>query len=177
MLKPKELKYCKDCKDEFKPFNTLQTRCLKCSITHGRKIQKKTARRERKEYYENDRSALLKKCQTACNKYIRTRDKHLGCCSCDKGPLWSGQWHASHYRPSGNNSALRFNELNINKSCSECNNFKSGNLLPYRIALIEKIGPDAVDYLENHNDPYKWTIDDLKDITRYYRDKVKVLMV
>jgi hypothetical protein len=155
---------------------------VKCSITHGQGLQrkefkakKKANNKAKKEFYDNDRATVTAKTQKSCNEFIRARDKHLGCVSCDKPSTWQGQWHASHYRPSGNNSALRFHEMNIHKSCSECNNFKSGNLTPYRIVLIDKIGLSNVEYLENHNELYKWTLDDLKEITQYYKDKLKAL--
>ncbi len=40
----------------------------------------------------------------------------------------------------------------MNKSCSACNNFLSGNIMVYRPALIEKIGQAKVDWLECNSD-------------------------
>ena len=65
----------------------------------------------------------------------------------DKPFNWHGQWHASHYFSRGHSSSLRFNLWNLHKSCSECNNAKSGNIAMYTPRLIEKIGQERFDYM------------------------------
>jgi hypothetical protein len=46
---------------------------------------------------------------------------------------------------------------------------KSGNLGPYRIELIKRIGQEKVDWLEGPHEPKRYTIDDLKAIKAHYR--------
>jgi len=65
--------------------------------------------------------------------------------------------------------------MNIHKSCSECNNFKSGNLSEFRIRLIGKIGLDMIEFLESQNHPYQWDIDDINDVKQYYKEQIKLL--
>lgn len=173
---------CKVCGNEYEKFNSTQKVCgpkcaLECGRTASQKAAKKRLRKETKEGREKlkTRSDHAKDTQTDCNKYIRLRDKDDGCISCDKPAGWNGQWHASHYRSSGNCSPLRFHPMNIHKACSECNNFKSGNLSEYRISLIKKIGLENVEWLESQNRAYTWEIDDLKEIRKYYKEKIKLL--
>ena len=76
----------------------------------------------------------------------------------------------------GNNPAIRFNELNVHKSCSICNNHLSGNLIPYREALINKIGLDKVEWLESQKQTYKWTVEELQEVIQTYKAKTKELL-
>ncbi|TEW24926.1 recombination protein NinG, partial [Histophilus somni] len=92
------------------------------------------------------RSERLKELQGVFNRFIRLRDKNLPCISC--GRYHQGQWHAGHYRSVGACPELRFNEDNVHKQCSVCNNHKSGNVIEYRINLVAKIGVERVEFLE-----------------------------
>jgi hypothetical protein len=179
--KPKQKK-CKDCKEEFKPFTTLQVRCVQCSITHGQGLQRKEFKAKKKannkakrEFNNNDRGYLLEKAQKACNAYIRERDKHLPCISCGttKPDI---QYCAGHFKTRGAHPALRFNELNIHKQCNKhCNLSLSGNIANYRPRLIERIGIAKVEWLESYHPPQNLTLDEIKDITAHYREKLKGL--
>jgi len=113
------------------------------------------------------------KAREACHEYIRERDKELPCISC--GRFHCGQYHAGHYRPSGVNSALRFEPTNINKQCAPCNNNLSGNLTNYRIGLIAKIGEEAVVALETNNEVRKYSKEELIEIRQHYQQKLKAL--
>ncbi len=154
-----------------------------CSIDHAiewardeknqRQAVRENTRRQRADYYANDKGHWEKKARMACHRYIRLRDSGLPCISC--GRHHAGQYHASHYRPSGVNSELRYNELNIHKACSVCNTHKSGNLTEYRKRLIEKIGIDNVEMLDNNHELKRWTLEELKGVHRYYTEKVKEL--
>ncbi len=96
------------------------------------------------------RSYWIKQAQQAVNAFIRERDRDLPCISC--GTLTSAQWDAGHYRTTAAAPQLRFDERNIHKQCVVCNQYKSGNLVPYRVELISRIGQEAVDEIEsNHN--------------------------
>ena len=83
--------------------------------------------------------------------------------------------HASHYRSVGGHPELRFNPLNCHSACSICNNHLSGNLIPYRVALIEKIGLAEVEKLEGKHEPLKLTIEEIKEIKKIYKEKQKQL--
>jgi len=106
--------------------------------------------RRRKEAAK-PRAKWLDECQDIINKIVRLRDAHLGCCSCDKGPNWNGQWHASHLRSVGAASAVRFHLWNIHKSCSVCNNHLSGNISEYLPRITERIGSEKVEWLYTQN--------------------------
>jgi hypothetical protein len=56
-----------------------------------------------------------------------------------------------------------------------CNTHKSGNLTEYRIRLIEKIGLKTVEELENTNHIKKWSIEELKNVCVYYKEKIALL--
>lgn len=143
----------------------------------GRKSHDKTkqqAHREQKTAVrDNDRGYWIKQAQAAFNAYIRARDDALPCVSC--GRHHSGQYHAGHYRTVGANPELRFEPDNCHKQCAPCNNHLSGNLVNYRMQLIERIGIERVEWLEGPHDAKKYSIDDLKGIVKEYKDKLKQL--
>lgn len=96
-------------------------------------------------------ATLAAEAQVFVNKYVRLRDAHLGCVSCDKPASWDGQWHASHFRSVGAASGLRFHLWNIHKACSVCNNHLSGNIANYAPRIVERIGAGKVDWLHTQN--------------------------
>jgi hypothetical protein len=114
----------------------------------------------------------LKEAQTIFNKFIRLRDNGLPCISC--GQKINGVKHASHYLSSGGHSAVRFHEDNVWVSCYKCNVMLSGNQIQYRRSLIKKIGVERVEWLEeNGSKVKKWTIEELKELIKYYKQKIK----
>ena len=132
--------------------------------------------KQKKTFLDNDKSFQRAKAQRAFNEFIRLRDAGLGCISCDKPSDWGGQWHAGHYKTVGARPDLRFNEDNVHKQCSQCNNFLSGNLAQYRIALIAKIGSQRVLMLETDSEtPKKYTASDYAAIHAEYSAKIKEL--
>ena len=70
---------------------------------------------------------------------------------------------------------LRFTETNCHKQCQPCNTHLHGNLVLYRVALIEKVGMAEVAFLEGPHTPAKWTVDDLKAIKAEYKNALKEL--
>ena len=70
---------------------------------------------------------------------------------------------------------MALNELNCHKQCAPCNNHLSGNLVNYRVNLIEKKGLDKVEWLEGLHEPKKYTVDELWDIEKQYKQKLKEL--
>lgn len=104
--------------------------------------------------------------QRVVNDYIRERDVDLPCISC--GTFNTVQWEAGHYRSRGKASHLRYNEDNIHKQCHHCNVALSANQQQYRLGLIEKIGVERVEALENNNAPHRYTIEELEAIRKRY---------
>lgn len=177
MKQPKYSK-CKVCTTMFQKYNSLQTVCSpECAIEL---MQREKAKKVRRAHLEakvkaRTRAEWLRLAQSAINAYVRLRDKGLGCCSCDRPSTWQGQWHASHFRSVGAASAVRFNLWNINKSCSICNNWKSGNLSDYEPRLREKIGDAKVDWLKEQNQPVKHSAEYLQRLIKVFKKKIKRL--
>lgn len=185
--KPKQPrpKKCRVCTETYTPSKPLQVVCSpSCALLHvARKRERerkaldqieRKAIREAKERVK-PRSDYLKEAQAAINRYVRLRDAHLGCVSCDRPSAWQGQWHASHYRSRGAAPHLRFNLHNIHKACSICNNHLSGNIMGYRPELVRRIGAQRVEALEASQVRADFTIDYLKRLKRVFAEKARRL--
>lgn len=118
-------------------------------------------------------SYFIKQAQQAFNEFIRYRDRHLPCISC--GRHHEGQYHAGHFRTTGANPELRFNEDNCHRQCAPCNNHLSGNLIAYRPSLIAKIGQARFDALMGPHELPKWNREDYIRIRDEYRAKLKAM--
>ena len=166
---------CGTCREWFEPQREFQKVCenVECAISFGKKTREKQQRQAKKAFNQSDKSKLREKAQFVFNKYIRLRDENLPCISC--GHTNGRQFHAGHFKPVGGNPHLRFNELNCHKQCSICNNYKSGNLVPYRSNLISKIGIENVEALERDKSTKKYSVDDYKNIIVKYQNKIKDL--
>jgi len=170
---------CKNCREKFEPirFNhkfCLKDECIKAFVEEVKVKQWKTTKKRMKEDLKTLQD-WLKETQTIFNKYVRLRDSGLTCVSCDK-PI-NGVKHASHYLSSGGHSAVRFHEDNVWVSCYKCNVMLSGNQIEYRKRLIKKIGVERVEWLEeNGNQVKKWTIEELKELIKEYKTKVRQLL-
>ena len=180
-------KTCKnpDCRASFVPQRLGQAVCSpKCALAtvEAQKAKEKKSlaqagRRDikvRKEALKS-RADHAKEAQTVINRYVRLRDAHLGCISCDKPATWGGQWHCSHFRSVGAAAHLRFNLWNMNKSCSQCNAHLSGNIMVYRPRLVEKIGAEKVAWLECNQDLVRHEIPYLKRLKSVFTKKAKRL--
>jgi hypothetical protein len=154
-----------------------------CAIIDAPKNQD----RARKAIQQEDRKSLreakeriktkgqyMREAQTEFNAWVRARDAGLPCVSC--GTTADIQYAAGHFRSAGGHPELRFEPLNVHLQCNRnCNMAKSGNLGPYRVELIKRIGQDKVDWLEGPHEPKRYTVEDLKAIKAEYREKIKVL--
>ena len=174
------LKKCKGCGEKFAPSRPLQSVCNpSCALVRARKKTLDDAAKRQRAKTKAARESLktrsdhLKEAQTEFNKYIRLRDKDLPCVSC--GRHHEGQYHAGHYRSVGAAPHLRFNEDNVWKQCSVCNNHLSGNQIEYRISLTDRIGLNKVEAIEHSNDPAKLSIEEIKAIKLKYRAMAKEL--
>ncbi|MCF5723898.1 recombination protein NinG [Pseudomonas syringae] len=183
--KPPKPKKCRvaTCRASFVPVRLGQAVCSpKCALIDGprhapkaRKALDQIERAEikvRKEKLKS-RADHLKDTQQAFNAWVRARDAALPCVSC--GRHHGGQYHAGHYRTVGANPELRFEPLNAWKQCAPCNNHLSGNLINYRISLLQRIGEEKVAWLEGPHEAKKYTVDELKAMTADYRAKTKEL--
>jgi hypothetical protein len=161
----------------FKPFIPC------CSIEHNYDYIKLLQANKKAKEWRDEKSVMVEKLlthkdylnlfQKVFNIYVRMRDKDLPCISCGK---WNvEEFHAGHYIAS-TYQYLRFNEFNVNKQCSQCNTHLRGNLIPYRIELIKRIGLGIVEQLENdrHND-LKLSIPEIKEQIKFYKEKIKLL--
>lgn len=171
-LKPKTCRYCKT------PFYPKPIKAKVCSpeCAEGliEKEKEKATRKDTKEKLAKLKtlSDWKKDAQVVVNQWVRlVRDKDDGCISC--GTRTASQYHAGHYRSRGAVPSLALEECNINKQCLQCNNFNSGNIIEYRIRLLEKIGQEKLDWLEGSHPAKKYTINDLKDIIADYKARIK----
>jgi len=180
---------CKHCKEFTEKFIKVPAGIF-CDMEHAvtfayevnKKNRDKKIAKEKQEYNREtkrrkqalkSRSEWLKDCQQVFNKFIRERDVALPCVSC--GRHHTGQYHAGHYRSVGAHPELRFNERNCHKQCSACNNHLSGNISNYRPNLIAKIGSSELERLEGPHEPKKYTVEELKELKKYYQIKLKTL--
>ena len=183
--KPAKPKKCRvaACRASFVPSRMGQAVCSPaCALIdgprHAPKARKALADIERKNIKVRkeklkSRADHLKDTQQAFNAWIRARDAGQPCISC--GRHHEGQYHAGHYRTVGANPELRFEPLNAWKQCAPCNNHLSGNLINYRISLLQRIGEEKVAWLEGPHEAKKYTVEELKAMTAEYRAKTKEL--
>lgn len=168
-------KTCSVCERSFIPARTMQSVCSPRCAAKKVKDAKKAEREETKRRKESvkSRAEWLREAQAAFNSYVRYRDHHLPCISC--GRHHTGQWHAGHYLSRGARPELAFHPDNCHKQCAPCNTHLSGNLVLYRVNLIERIGLDRVEWLEGPHDPLKLTIPDIKEIRDIYKARAAEL--
>lgn len=185
-LKEAKAKKCKNpaCGVSFKPsFSTAQKVCswacgLAIKDVNQEKARKSLAQIERKEIKARkeklkSRADHMRETQVVFNEWVRLRDAALPCVSC--GRHHEGQYHAGHYRTVGATPELRFEPLNVWKQCAPCNTHLSGNLVNYRLSLLQLIGAEQVEWLEGPHEPCKHTIEEIKTIKANYRAKSREL--
>lgn len=182
MIRAIRQRKCKTCRNRFTPRNSLHVVCsLKCSVEHARKEEASQLRKAKREGRERlrTRSDYLKRAQVAFNAFIRLRDAGKPCICCGKplsdGGLTGGGYDCGHYRSVGSAPHLRFVDDNAHAQRKQCNQWGSGRAVDYRIGLIARIGIERVEALESDQEPRKYTIDQLKEIERTYKAKLKEL--
>lgn len=164
------------CRQPFQPRNSMQTCCsVPCAIDYTSAEKAAKERRERQEGLRKlkRRADWLKEAQVAFNSFIRARDAAEPCISC--GRHHTGSYDTGHYRSVGAQPALRFHEDNCHKQCVPCNQHKSGNIVEYRIRLLQKIGPQRLALLEIEHEPARWTVEELQELKAHYKAKLKQL--
>ncbi|WP_313598236.1 recombination protein NinG [Pseudomonas sp.] len=190
--KPAKPKKCRvaTCRASFMPSRMGQAVCSPaCAMIdaprHEPKARKALADIERKDIKVRKeklktRADHLREAQAAVNEYVRLRDAHLPCISCDSTPndndlMTGSRWDAGHYRSVGACPELRFEPLNIHRQCVKCNRNLSGNAVEYRIRLVQRIGAETVAWLEGLHAPCKYTVEEIKAIKAKYRAITKEL--
>lgn len=190
-IKPPKLKKCPICTTEYIPRSSLQKVChnYKCAMEFNRQVDERNAAREirKQERLQRDdlrqrrerlkgKSEWNREAQAAVNKFIFWRDYGDPCIACGK-PLnygvRGGAVDASHYRSRGAAPWLRFNIFNNNAGCVHCNRDLSGNLIPYRINLIEKFGLHRVERIEHDNTVRKFDIEYLKRVKSIFTRRAR----
>lgn len=190
--KPPRPKKCKNpaCGISFPPQRLGQAVCSpKCGLAikdvNQEKARKSLAQVERSEIKVRkeklkSRAEHLREAQFAVNEYVRLRDAHLPCISCDSRPtdhdlITGSRWDAGHYRSVGACPELRFEPLNIHRQCVKCNRNLSGNAVEYRIRLVLRIGAEKVAWIEGPHPARKYTVEEIKAIKAEYRAKTREL--
>jgi len=146
----------------------------------GKKQVENKKKKERAELKESLKSisAVINDVKKVFQHFIRLRDKDKPCISCgNKNPA---DWCGSHYFPAGVYSGLIFDERNCHGACnSYCNMYLSGNLVNYRIGLIERYGEEYVLKLEQDSlslKQYKYTREELQEIKEKYKQKINEII-
>ena len=185
-MKAPKPKICKNpaCKTSFVPQRLGQAVCnyacgLAIKDVNQEKARKALARVERSEIKVRkeklkSRADHLREAQTAVNEYVRLRDAHLPCISCDSMPndndlMTGSRWDAGHYRSVGACPELRYEPLNIHRQCVKCNRNLSGNVVEYRIRLVQRIGAEKVAWIEGPHPERKYTVEEINGIKAHYR--------
>lgn len=184
-------KTCPICSTEYLPRSSLQKVChnYKCAIAFNKKRDEEIALREKRKQERLQRDELRQRremlktksewnreAQAAVNRFVFWRDFGKPCIACGR-PLnygvRGGAVDASHYRSRGAAPHLRFNVFNNHAGCVHCNRDLSGNLIPYRINLIEKIGAFRVERIEHDNTPRKFDIAYLQRVKLIFTRRAK----
>lgn len=164
------------CRTPFTPRSMTHKTCgPDCALALVEIDKAKAARKERQAGLAKlkRRADYVKEAQQAVNAYVRERDADKPCISC--GRHHEGQNHAGHFLSTGARPGLRFHEMNIHKQCMPCNVHLSGNLINYRIGLINRIGLSNVELLECDDVARKYTQEQLIAIRDEYRAKLRAL--
>ena len=174
---------CKICRDKFEPKYFLQKACFNPTCLAewsklDRQVKQKKSDKTRKESLKTA-GDYIKEAQASINKFVRLRDKNKPCISCGndrehKIGLSGHRYDAGHYRSRGSAGHLRFNLFNIHKQCVRCNRELSGNIVDYRLGLINRIGIGRVNMIELDNKPKKFTIEYLKRIKAIFNRKFRL---
>lgn len=144
---------CRVCRRKFQRWLSTKVCCsTDCAIAYARNCgekrqslaMKRVALAEKREALERLKS--LSECcsdtQVPVNAFVRMRDKHKGCISCESGRVDD----AGHFFPIGSKwriSFLRFNTKLIHGQCRQCNSYTGGGNLHGYIEGIKRRYGDA----------------------------------
>lgn len=195
--KPKK---CRACRSTFTPARPLQAVCsVKCAATQARVArERENASQERKE--RKERKEKLKTygdhiadAEKAVRDYRRMYELSIGspCISCGKsqeevretqGWKIGGAWDGGHWMGKGARPELRLEPDNIWLQCKGCNGgsakyARKGESVKegFEAGVIARLGEEAAMALKQDHRARHYTVDQLKEITRNYRAKVREL--
>ena len=89
----------------------------------------------KKRRKKSEKQKLKDKAWKVFSAYIRKRDRYCVTCLTEKGIQVPTQ-NAGHFH----HNVLDHDEENVNGQCVHCNKWKSGNLAPYSVYLLRKLG-------------------------------------
>lgn len=188
----------KDCRQWFRPVRDGQVVCsYECASAVGKEQTAKKradAQREEKKRREEEekegrqrrrarRIALKTKsewradAQDAFNRYVRLRDEGKPCISCGRTPeqKLGGSMDCGHYRTRGAAAHLAFNLHNTAAQCVYCNRDRAGAQKAFEQGLIQRIGYEKVDALNNNNCIRKFDIPYFQRIKSIFTRKARAL--
>lgn len=169
---------CK-CGNSYTKYNALQNKCIPCLIEKGKQLKAKAERKEWKRRKDKlkTRSDYAEDTKRAFHEFVRIRDLYAGfTCICCLRPLVPGEYDAGHFRSVGSSPHLRFDERNVHSQTKHCNRWKGGRYFEYEKGLRARMGDSFVDELKADQMPRKHTIDDLKELRKFYKAKTKELL-
>lgn len=185
---------CKICKTKFTAtFDNVWWCCPEHGFEYSQQLlakKKIEAERKRKQEAQQERRELKirkvalktkpqwkKEAQAAFNKYVRLRDAGLPCISCGSTPeqKFGGTMDCGHYRSRGAAAHLSFNLHNTAGQCARCNRHDSGAQKAFEQGLIERIGAEKVEALNNDNSTRKFDIPYLQRIKSIFTRKARAL--
>lgn len=189
---------CAHCREWFYPAREGQTVCcFECASAIGKKqaakareaAKKKALLRQREAEKESRQRRRAKRielktksqwrseAQTAFNKYVRLRDAGKPCISCGRLPeqKLGGTMDCGHYRTRGAARHLSFNLHNTAAQCVYCNRDRAGAQKAFEQGLIQRIGPEAVEALNNDNTIRNFDIPYLQRIKSIFTRRARAL--
>lgn len=115
--------------------------------------------------------------QTAFNRYVRLRDAGKPCISCGRLPeqKFGGTMDCGHYRTRGAAAHLAFNLHNTAAQCVYCNRDRDGAQKAFEQGLIERIGAEKVEAINNDNTVRRFDIPYLQRIKSIFTRKARAL--
>lgn len=110
--------------------------------------------------------------------YIRLRDANeagfITCISCGRKVYWKDA-DAGHYIPR-KHMATRFDEVNVNSQCIDCNRYMRGNIDAYREGIIALHGSEMYEKLEAMKfQTFKLSDAELKEMRTQVKEEIKRL--
>ena len=115
------------------------------------------------------------------SKYIRLKEAvkangYVKCVTCGAIREWDDQMEAGHYI-SRDKKATKYDERNVHVQCKSCNNYHSGEIAEYAVYLVSEYGQNILLELVRKGREYKkFTLDELKQMAKKYREKIKELL-
>ena len=176
--KPKQ-RNCKACQTRFLAHREFEWWCSpECGTTlalakmdKARQAKDKQARKDHRKDKEAVKTLpeLRREAQSACNAYIRERDKGKPCISCGRPDDGTHQRHAGHWKTTKARPDIRYEASQIHACCFQCNVYGGGGLHEgYLPELIRRVGQSEVDRLQVTT-VRKYSREELEAIKAHYR--------